>query len=119
VEKGLKQSYLILSVNRISGSNTTCMATSRWATWTIPIACTALSIWAILCHVASITADPADDVSRKVSLFWAVVFAMSDLATILTSLVLVITEGTVECGEFTELVAFELILALGDRCSLF
>lgn len=35
------------------------------------------------------------------------------LATVLTQLVLVVTEGTVERGEFSELVAFVVVLAFG------
>jgi hypothetical protein len=39
--------------------------------------------------------------------------------TVLTSLIFIITECTVEGGEFSELVAFELVLTFGNRSSLF
>jgi uncharacterized membrane protein YuzA (DUF378 family) len=64
--------------------------------------------------VACVTTDTADDVCGKVALFGAVVLAVSDLATVLACLVLVVTESTVESGELTELVALELVLAFGD-----
>lgn len=38
--------------------------------------------------------------------------------TVLTSLVLIVTEGTVESSQLTQLVALELVLAFGDRSSL-
>ena len=60
-----------------------------------------LTLTTILCHVASVTADATYDISCEVSLFWAIVFAMADLTTILTGLVLVITESAIECGKFT------------------
>jgi hypothetical protein len=44
---------------------------------------------------------------------------VADLATILASLVLVITERTVEGCKLTQLVALELVLAFRDRCSSF
>lgn len=43
---------------------------------------------------------------------------MTDLATILACLVLIITQGTVESGQLTQLVAFQLVLAFGDGSSL-
>jgi hypothetical protein len=68
--------------------------------------------------VACVTTDTADDVCGKVALFGAVVLAVSDLATVLACLVLVVTESTVESGELTELVALELVLAFGDGSGL-
>lgn len=38
--------------------------------------------------------------------------------TVLASLILIITESTVEGGELSKLVALKLILAFGDRSSL-
>jgi hypothetical protein len=68
--------------------------------------------------VACVTTDTADDASSVVLSLRAVVLAVANLATVLASLVLVISEGTVECGEFSQLVALELILAFRDRSSL-
>jgi hypothetical protein len=79
---------------------------------------TALTIGTVTSHVACVTADTANDASSEVLCLRAVELAMSDLATVLASLVFVVTQGTVESGKFTELVALELVLAFGDRGSL-
>jgi hypothetical protein len=44
---------------------------------------------------------------------------MSDLATVLAGLVLVVTEGTVKRSELAKLVPLELVLAFGNRRSSF
>jgi hypothetical protein len=43
---------------------------------------------------------------------------MADLTTVLTGLVLVVTEGTVEGSKLTKLVALEFVLAFGNGGSL-
>jgi hypothetical protein len=68
--------------------------------------------------VACISTDTADYGGREVSLLRAVVLAMTNLTTILASLVLVISESTVQCSKFTKLVALQLVLAFWDGCSL-
>ena len=68
--------------------------------------------------MASIATDATDDVGSEVLGFRAVELAMSNLTAILASLVLIITEGTVKSSEFTKLIALQLILTFGDRCSL-
>jgi hypothetical protein len=78
----------------------------------------ALSVGTIPGHVTSVATDATDDVCGKVALFRAVVLAVSDLATVLAGLVFVVTKGTVESCELTELVALELVLAFGDRSGL-
>jgi len=79
--------------------------------------CAALTIGTVTSHVACVTADTADDASSEVLCLRAVVLAMSDLATVLASLVFVVTQGTVESSKLTELVALELVLTFGDRGS--
>ena len=69
-------------------------------------------------HVSCTTTDSADDVCCEVSLFRAVVLAVADSTTILTDLVLVVTEGTVQCSEFAKLVALVIVLTFWRRCSL-
>ena len=64
--------------------------------------------------MARIATDAADDVGRVVAGLWTVVLAVTNLTTVLTSLILIVAEGTVECGEFAELIALELVLAFGD-----
>lgn len=68
--------------------------------------------------MTSVAAHATDDVGREVTLFWAVVFAVSYLSAVLTRLVFVVTEGTVECGKLTELITLELVLTFGDRSGL-
>jgi hypothetical protein len=79
---------------------------------------TLLSIRTIARHVASVAADTADDAGSEVLALGAVVLAMSDLTTVLAGLVFVVSERSVECSEFSELVALEFVLAFGNRCSL-
>lgn len=68
--------------------------------------------------MTSVATDATDDACSEVLLLRAVVLAMTDLATVLASLVLVVSEGTVERGEFTELVSLEFVLAFRNRRSL-
>lgn len=68
--------------------------------------------------MASVATDSADDAGGVVLLLGAVVLAMSDLTTVLASLVLVVTERAVQSSKLTELVTLELILAFGDGSSL-
>jgi hypothetical protein len=68
--------------------------------------------------VTSVTADTTDDVGGVVLGVRAVVLAVADFTTVLASLVLVVAECTVECGQLTQLVALELVLTFGDGRSL-
>lgn len=61
--------------------------------------------------MASATTDTTYDVSGKVPLFRAVVFAMADAPTVLTDLVLVVTKGAVQGGKFAELITLVIVLA--------
>lgn len=68
--------------------------------------------------MTSVTADTTDDVGGIVLGVRAVILAVTDFTTVLASLVLVVSEGTVECGEFTQLVALELVLTFRNGGSL-
>lgn len=68
--------------------------------------------------MAGIATDATDDVGGEVALLWAVVLAVTDLATVLTSLVFVVAQRTVERSKFAKLVALELVLTFGDGSSL-
>jgi hypothetical protein len=68
--------------------------------------------------VASVTADTADDVGSVVLLLRAIILAMTDLATVLASLVLIVTEGAVQSGKLTKLVTLELVLSFWNGGSL-
>jgi hypothetical protein len=69
--------------------------------------------------MASIATNATDDVGGKVTLLGTVVLAMSDLATVLASLVFIIPEGTVESSQLPQLVSLEFVLAFGNRGSCF
>jgi hypothetical protein len=64
-------------------------------------------------------ANTTNDVSSEVPLLRTVVFAVTHTATILADLVFVVTEGTVESGEFPKLIAFMIILTFWSGCSRF
>jgi aconitase B len=68
--------------------------------------------------VTRVTTDATDDTGSVVLLLRAVVLAVADLATVLASLVLVVSEGTVEGGELSELVTLEFVLTFRNGCSL-
>lgn len=127
---------LHFAVNGISTFEST-LSRSRWASSPIiaPIS-TPLAIWTISGHMTSIPANSADDTRGEIALFGAVVFAMTNLTTyrnfsicpfntaganhkagaltVLTSLVLVITQRSVKRRKFSELGAFKFVLALGN-----
>lgn len=85
----------------------------------IPPVGTSLAVRTITSHMASIATDATDDVGGKVPLLGTIVLAMSNLATVLTSLILIITEGTVESSQLSQLVSLEFVLAFGNRGSCF
>lgn len=68
--------------------------------------------------MASVSADAANDVGSEVALLWAVVLPMTDLATVLAGLVLIITESTVKSGKLAQLVTLQLILSFWNGCGL-
>lgn len=81
-------------------------------------ACTSLSVGTVAGHMAGIATHSADDASSKVLLLRAVVLAVSYLSTVLASLVLIVTQSSVQSGELTELVTLQFVLALGNGSSL-
>lgn len=115
---------LVLAVDSIASANstgswTTCRtAWSTWSWWAIAPIRTTLSVRTISCHVASVSADTANNIGGKVALFWAVVLPVADLTTVLAGLVLVITESTVKSSKLTKLVALKLVLPFWNGCSL-
>ena len=110
--------YFILSVNSISSTNATSCRSRRTTRTIVPPICTTLSVGTISSHVTSVAADTANNVGGEVTLLRTVVLAVTDLTTVLASLVLVVSKGSVESGELTQLVALEFVLAFGYRCSL-
>jgi hypothetical protein len=68
--------------------------------------------------MARVSTDTADNTGSEVLFLGAVVLAMSNLATVLAGLVLVVSQGTVERSELSKLVALEFVLTFRNRCSL-
>lgn len=69
-------------------------------------------------HMASTSADTADDVRCEVTLFGTIVLAVTDIAAVLADLIFVVAKCTVEGGEFPKLVTFVIILTFGSGCRL-
>jgi len=63
--------------------------------------------------VTGAPADTADDVSSEVALLRTLILPVTDVATILTDLILVVSEGSVEGSKFAELIAFVIVLTFG------
>jgi hypothetical protein len=127
--------YLVLSINSITSTNPTSgRARSSARTVVAPISTTlsaisqhfpisnvaekSIPIGAISSHVTCISTYTTDDVSCEVALFRAVVFSVTNLTTVLASLILVVSKSTIECCKLTKLVTLELVLAFWDRRSL-
>lgn len=68
--------------------------------------------------MTSVATDATNDIGGEVLGVRAIVLAVTDFTAVLTSLVLIITECTVERCEFAQLVSLELVLAFGDGGSL-
>lgn len=87
------KTYLVLAVDRVAhtGSLRTVVAPAG----------TPLPVGAVASHMASIPTDAANDAGRIVGLVGTVVLAVSDAATVLARLVLVITQGTVQGCQFS------------------
>ena len=77
-----------------------------------------LAIRAITSHVTRLATNTADDARGEVLLLRAIILAVTNFTTVLTGLVLVVAEGTVERGKLAQLVTLELVLAFRDRSSL-
>lgn len=59
-------------------------------------------------------ADTTDDVSSKVALLRALILPVTDVAAVLTDLILVVSKGSVKCGKFAKLITLVIVLAF--RC---
>ena len=66
----------------------------------------------------SIPTNATDDICSEVACLGAIILTVTNLATVLASLVLIVTQRAVQGGEFAELVALELVLAFRDRGGL-
>lgn len=62
--------------------------------------------------MTGVATDATDDVRGEVLGVRAIVLAVADFTAVLAGLVFVVTEGTVQGGQLTELVTLELVLTL-------
>jgi hypothetical protein len=117
MEKNSIGTYLVLAVNGVTTTDAAGNRTSARRAIIAP-AGASLPVWTITGHVASVTADTADDVGGVILLLRAVILAVTNLTTVLAGLILVITQSSVKCSKLTKLVTLELVLTLGNRCGL-
>jgi hypothetical protein len=68
--------------------------------------------------VSGAPTDTTDDVSSKVALLGTLILPVTDVATILTHLVLIVSKSSVKSGEFAKLIAFVIVLAFGRGSGL-
>lgn len=116
-EQPLEMTYLVLGVVLAAAAAADSALGPSTRTIVAP-ACTSLSIWTVASHVAGIAAHTANDAGSEVLLLRAIILAMSYLATVLASLVLIVTERSVQSSQLTKLVTLQFILALGNGSSL-
>jgi hypothetical protein len=102
----------------LSAANLGCITIERATVIVAPLLAS-FTVRAIASHMTCLSADSADDTSSVVLLLRAIIFAMSDLTTVLAGLVFVVTKGSVEGREFAKLIALKLVLTFGNRCSLY
>lgn len=105
---------LHLPVDGITSTNSS--RTSAADAVVAPVAAS-LAVRTVTSHVTSVTTDTTDNVGGEVALLRAVIFTMTDLTTVLASLILVVTKSTVKSGELSKLVPLELVLTLRNRGS--
>jgi hypothetical protein len=98
------KTYLVFAINSVTTADT---ASVTGRSIVAPTG-TLLPVGTIPRHMAGVSTETADDIGREVLLLGAVVLAMSDLTTVLTRLVFVVTKW----------IALEFVLTLGDGCSL-
>ena len=129
--------YLIFSVNSIASTDTTsCRRRARGASRTVvapigttlsatsqqfhlsAVAAISIPIGAISGHMTCVSTDATDNVGCEVALFWTIVLSVTNLTAVLASLILIVSESTVECCKLTKLIALELVLAFRNRGSL-
>lgn len=116
-KKSKDDAYLVLAVNDISTADAPSSRPCSTRTIIAPTG-TALPIWTIASHMSSVATHTTYDVGGEVLLLGTIILAMADLSAVLARLVLVVTQGSVERRQFSELIPLQFVLAFGDRGSL-
>ena len=69
----------------------------------------------IPCHVSHISTVPAHHICSEIPLLWTIVFPMTELSAILTRLILIVSQSSVEHGELSKLVSLVVVLLIRGR----
>jgi hypothetical protein len=107
--------YLHFTIDSIAATDATSRTAARIV---VAPAGAALTVRTVAGHMTCVTTDPANNACREVLALRAVVLPVTDLTTVLAGLVLIVSEGTVESSQLTQLVTLELVLTFGNRGSL-
>ena len=89
-----RNTYLHFTVDSVASAD----STSRTRPIVTPIG-SPLPVGTVASEMARVTADATDDACSEVLALGTVVLAVTDFTTVLASLVLVVTEGTVKGGQ--------------------
>lgn len=65
--------------------------------------------------MSRIAANTTDDTGSIVLTLGTVVLAVANLAAVLTSLILIVSESTIECSKFSQLITLQLVLTFRNR----
>ncbi len=78
-----RKTYLVFTVDSVTSANASSDRAARYSSgWrTVAPVSSALSVWTVSSHVTCVATNSTDDISSKVALFRAVIFAMADLTT--------------------------------------
>ena len=91
------KTYLVLAIDNISAANPTRRTVpAHGSRAIITPARASLPVRTIARHVARVPADSADDVGCVILALWAVILAVTNLPTVLTGLVLIVPERSVQ-----------------------
>jgi len=77
------------------GLRVACRGTSRWSI-TPPVVAVLRAVYTVASHMTRLSADTADHVGDKVLLLGTIVFAMTNLTTVLARLIFIISECAVQ-----------------------
>lgn len=73
---------------------------------------------AVASHMTGTTTDTTNNIGSKVALLGAVIFTMAYTTAVLTYLIFVVPECAVQCRQFSQLIAFVIVLTFGSRSGL-
>lgn len=110
----MQETYLVVSISFSSAADPASRPSTRSTRSIVAPVLASLSVGTVASHVTCITANTTNDAGGEILLLRTVVFAMTDLTTVLACLIFVITECAVQSGQLAQLVAFQLVLTFGN-----